>query len=472
MEPHFFKMGVKCIGPEHPEPQQPVVTCSLYLIIRRNSTGKGTLADSDRHCYNVAVIQISGKNPGMVNFMKTIAVVGGGASGLAAALTAAEKPGRSVILLERQQRVGRKLLSTGNGRCNLSNTRTGLCHYHGASPDFAAAALDRFPPAETLTWFRQLGLLTVEEYGGRIYPMSQSANSVVDILRFACSRAGVELRTSAAVESIIRQGDRFLLSFGEEKLSADRVIIACGGAAGGKLGGVRDGYTLLSSLGHSRTGLFPALVQLTLDSEYPRALKGVRADAAVRVDTLDRILSESHGELQFTEKGVSGPAVFDVSRAVSTQGTKKIRFHANFFPGFARQEIVTMLRDKCLRYPELESAELFTGLLHNRLGRMLVRFAGLDAHVPLADLSEESCRRAVSAACDFCQPVRGTENFDSAQVTAGGIRTSEFDPHTMESRLVPGLFACGEVLDIDGDCGGYNLQWAWSSGRVAGRLGE
>jgi hypothetical protein len=233
---------------------------------------------------------------------------------------------------------------------------------------------------------------------------------------------------------------------------------------------VQDGYDLLCSLGHSRTALYPALVQIMTAPEYPRALKGVRADAAVWVEAEGKTLAESAGELQFTEKGVSGPAAFDVSRTVSVQKGAS-SFHADFLRDYPQEMVLQLLREKALRYPDLLCSELFTGLLHNRLGRMLVKYSRIDANVPLSSLSGDDLQRAAASAKDFCLPIRGTEGFDQAQVTAGGVRTEEFDPHTMESRLLPGLYACGEVLDIDGDCGGFNLQWAWASGRLAGRLG-
>ena len=402
--------------------------------------------------------------------MKTIIVVGGGASGLVAAITAAEDKSNRVLLLEGQQRVGRKLLATGNGRCNLTNTLPYDGHYHGKAPSFASFALQRFPAEETVAFFQKLGLLTVEEYGGRVYPLSDSANSVVDILRFACVRSGAEIRTSCRVTKILRNGSRFLLEAGTEHLEADCVIIACGGSAGAKLGGVRDGYDLLRSLGHSRTALFPALVQITTEPDYPRALKGVRADAAVWIESEGKILAESAGELQFTEKGVSGPAAFDVSRTASTEKNASA-FHADFFRDYPMETVLQLLQEKTRRYPELLCSELFTGLLHNRLGRMLVKYSRIDANALLSSLSDAELQRAATSAKDFSLPIRGTEGFEQAQVTAGGIRTDEFSPQTLESRLIPGLYACGEVLDIDGDCGGFNLQWAWASGRLAGRLG-
>ena len=393
--------------------------------------------------------------------MKTVIVIGGGASGLMAALTAAKDKNNRVLLLERQQRPGRKLLATGNGRCNLTNSSCPIGRYHGADAAFARPALERFGPEATLAFFSSLGLLTVEEPGGRVYPLSDSANSVLDVLRFALAGADVELHTSCRVESVCEN----------ERFFADALIVACGGAAGGKLGGVTDGYELLKSFGHSRTKLYPALTPLFTAPEYPRALKGVRADAAVELRLGREILAASAGEVQFTERGVSGPAVFDVSRAASVCG-EGARISFDFFRGREDGELFAMLRARRDSLSALEAGELLCGMLHNRLGRMCVKYAGLSGAAPLRTLSDDELLRVLKACRAFTLEVRGTAGFDGAQVTAGGISTAEFDPDTLQSRLVPGLFACGEVLDVDGDCGGYNLQWAWSSGALAGRLGR
>ena len=246
--------------------------------------------------------------------MDNVVIIGGGASGIMAALTAAEDKNNRVILLERQQRIGRKLLATGNGRCNLTNTGACAENYHGENPDFALSTLESFSPQDTLDFFHALGLMTVEEYGGRVYPLSNSANSVVDVLRFALEQSGVELRCSSVVREIRRRGEGYTVITDEAELKADKLIVACGGAAGAKLGGVSDGYELLKALGHKRTGLYPSLVQLLTEPEYPRALKGVRADCGLRLMSGEDILAESAGELQFTETGLSGPAAFDISR--------------------------------------------------------------------------------------------------------------------------------------------------------------
>ena len=402
--------------------------------------------------------------------METVIVIGGGAAGIMAALTAAEGEKRRVILLERQQRIGRKLLATGNGRCNLTNTGATLEHYHGEQADFAAPALAKFSPQDALDYFHSLGLMTVEEYGGRVYPLSNSANSVVDVLRFALEKRGVEVRCACPVRAIARRDKGYTVVTDEGSLSADYLIVACGGAAGAKLGGVMDGYELLKPLGHKRTALHPALVQLITPPEYPRALKGVRADGRLRLLSGSETLAAGEGELQFTDNGLSGPTAFDVSRAAATAG-EGLTLSVNFFREYSASQVLALLKQRRESYPQLESAQLFTGMLHNRLGKMLVKYAGLPQDLTLGKLSDIQLEQAVQAAMDFRLKLLGTEGFDHAQVTAGGIKTTGFNPETLESWFMPGLFVCGELLDVDGDCGGYNLQWAWSSGRLAGRLG-
>ena len=384
-----------------------------------------------------------------------------------AALAASASGRHTILLFERQQRPGRKLMATGNGRCNLTNTAASPANYHGSRPGFSDAVLSRFTPQDTLDFFHALGLLTVEEYGGRVYPLSNSANSVLDVLRFALEAKGVELRAASPVRELRRRGKGYVLMTDEGEIFSDRVIVACGGAAGAKLGGVTDGYELLKSLGHSRTKLYPALVQLTTEPEYPRALKGVRADAKIRLLRGNALLAESVGELQFTERGVSGPAIFDLSRAASVDGTGAV-LHIDLLHEYDTAQVFSLLKNRRQNLPELESAQLLTGLLHNRLGRMLIKYARLPADLTIGKLSNAQLHSLAESLKSFELKLTGTEGFDNAQVTVGGVKTEDFDPETLESLRNPGLYACGEVLDVDADCGGYNLQWAWASGHAAG----
>lgn len=395
-----------------------------------------------------------------------VCVIGGGAAGMLAALTAAEN-GHHVLLLERQSRVGRKLLATGNGRCNLSNYHVSPAHYHGGA-GFCDFALSQFDVGETLQYFASLGLLTVSEANGRIYPMSNMAGSVLDVLRYALERPEIDLQTGQTVTAVRKMPEGFSVKTETDTFSARCLILAAGGAAGSKVGGGMDGYRLAKSLGHHRTALYPSLVQLKTDPTYPRALKGVKAQCGISICRGSQVLARNSGEVLFTEYGVSGPAIFDLSRSVSAGGSD-LTCLLNFFPDWEEAEVLHWLSQRQAAMAAHEASTLLTGSCHTRLGQMICKSAGF-TNQRAAGLTRDDLRRIARQATHFALPITGTCGFDQAQVTAGGLDTSEFDPRTLQSRLVPGLYACGELLDIDGDCGGYNLQWAWSSGRLAGKL--
>ena len=394
-----------------------------------------------------------------------IGIIGAGASGMAAAIAAAENPDVQVILMERQARVGRKLAATGNGRCNLTNLHANKQGYHGQEPSFAAFALERFDVEQTLGWFGQLGLYTVAEESGRVYPFSDQANSLVDVLRFALEKPNIQLLTGFEVTKVKKAEGGFRVDSTGETVFCDKLIIACGGLAGSKLGGSMFGYRFLRGFGHKCTKLRPTLVQLKSSWPGCATLKGVRAACHAAIYHDGRLHTESTGELQFTEYGLSGPVMFEISRD-ACQGGGEWVCRLDLLPG----KDADWLRLELLRRrnTDWKAEDLLTGILHTRLGKVLTQAAGISGYVPIAQLEEGEIDAVVNAVKDFEVILTEPMGMDAAQVTAGGIVTDEFDPATMESRLVPGLYACGEVLDIDGDCGGYNLQWAWSSGRLAG----
>ncbi len=394
-----------------------------------------------------------------------IGIIGGGAAGMAAALAAAEYQENQVILLERQARVGRKLQATGNGRCNLSNLHALEGGYHGENAAFASFALNQFGPEKTLDWFRKLGLFTVAEDSGRVYPYSDQANSVVDVLRFALEKPNITVKLGFEVEKVKKTAEGFRVEAKEETLLCDKLIIACGGLAGTKLGGTMSGYKLLRSFGHKCTKLRPTLVQVKSNWVALASLKGVRCNCKAEILHNGHVIRASEGELQFTEYGLSGPVMFEISRDVC-QGGGVWSCRLDFLP----QLDAEALKEELLRRKGtgLPASELLTGILHNRLGRVITQDAGISGSRRIGELSGYELELVVKAVKAFDISLTEPMGMDSAQVTAGGILTNEFCEETMESRLVSGLYACGEVLDIDGDCGGYNLQWAWSSGRLAG----
>ncbi len=394
-----------------------------------------------------------------------VGIIGAGASGMAAALAAAENPDVNVILFERQARVGRKLQATGNGRCNLTNIYAANGGYHGEHPDFVLPAIAAFDPEATLNWFRSLGLYTVTEDSGKVYPYSDQANSVVDVLRLNLEKPNITLKLGFDVEKIQKADSGFLVVGQDATVSCDKLILCCGGLAGSKLGGTMSGYKLLAKLGHKSTKLRPSLVQIKTAWCGIAALKGVRANCCVEIYKDGSLFNQSTGELQLTEMGISGPVVFEISRDVCYGGGEWTA-RLDFLPDWTEEQLAEEIEKR--RATNLPMEDLLTGILHNRLGRVLTKTAGVKGKNFAKELSNMEAQAV-------CQAVKALEialteplGMDSAQVTAGGVRTEDFDPETMESRLIPGLYACGEVLDVDGDCGGYNLQWAWSSGRAAG----
>jgi len=393
-----------------------------------------------------------------------IGIIGGGASGMAAALSVS--PEHQVLLFERQARVGRKLLATGNGRCNLSNKMAIVRGYHGEDPAFVRPALSEFTPEETRVWFRNMGLYTVSEESGKVYPYSDQANSVVDVLRLSLEQPHIQLLAGTEITKVRKTSEGFQVESVDGKYLCDRLIVACGGLAGTKLGGSMSGYKILRSLGHRCTRLRPALVQLTSDWNGCVSLKGVRAECHVSIYRDGVLFNENYGEIQFTEYGLSGPVIFEISRDVCQDAGQWV-CKLDFLP--EEQEDLLRFDLYCRQKLGRPVEDYLTGMLHNRLGRVLMHTAGIRGQRMASDLRDEEILELAGLIKGLEIPLTGTLGMDSAQVTAGGIVTSEFDANTMESRIVPDLYACGEVLDVDGDCGGYNLQWAWSSGRLAGQ---
>lgn len=396
------------------------------------------------------------------------AILGGGASGLVAAIAASRNPACQVHIFERQSRVCRKLLATGNGRCNLANTHLTADAFHGTDPTFVLPSLQKFGLHQTLDFFGKLGLLTTTEPSGRVYPRSDQAGSVVDVLRFSLDRPNIHLHTGTEITKIHRDSKGgFLLTGGGDNFSCHKIVAACGGLAGTALGGSMSGYQLLRSLGHHCTKLRPALVQLK--SSYPRcaSLKGIRAVCNLRLTWDGEVIAQHSGEVQFTAYGLSGPAIFEISRDACSKPGDWV-CHLDLLPEIPLELLCRLLSARQRQCPSLTAGNLLAGTVHNRLGQILVQEAGIPPNTPLAQLTSRDLRSAAGAVKDFSMTLTGPMGMDCAQVTAGGVYTAEFDPSTLESRICPGLYACGELLDIDGNCGGYNLQWAWSSGYIAG----
>ena len=391
-----------------------------------------------------------------------VLIIGGGAAGMAAALSASGK-GKSVAVLEGAPRVGRKLLATGNGRCNLINMKDAPYYGDGA---FAREVLRHCGKEEVLAFFHGLGLVTREEDGGRVYPGCGQAAAVLDVMRKAMDRQGVAVICDAKAEKIEKINGAFRVFAGEEMYDCRKVIIACGGMAGGKLGHDGGAYALLTRLGHTLKKPLPALVPLLSEKGAVKGLSGLRLPAVLTLCDGERPVASAAGEALFTDYGVSGICAMQLSAQV--HGLKRPVLKMDFSPMLGlvpcRYERIN-IPDERKTYERMlaflkERATLLPGedLLCGLLPRLLAeKMRGL----PLEKLAEKLCA--------FRVPLTGVRGFEYAQVTRGGICAGEFDAATMESKKIPGLYAAGEIMNVDGDCGGYNLLFAFASGMLAGK---
>ncbi len=401
--------------------------------------------------------------------MGTVLVIGGGAAGLAAAIAAAEC-GDRVTVLERMDRVGRKILATGNGRCNLMNT--GEARFPGGGV-MAEAVLKRCGAVEQTRFWQHLGLRLRQEEGGRVYPVSGMASTVLDTLRLAADALGVETVTGVQVTGLFKARHGWTVMAGEQKWKAERVIVAGGGCAQPKLGSDGSCWLLLQDVGHRMVPVRPALTQIITETAPIRGLSGIRVRTEVRVTRDGSERYREQGELLFADYGVTGVCVMQCARYVEAGDI----LHVDLIRGMGfdgaeafRQE----LHRRRQMWGSIRLKEMLTGLCVPRLAEALLRAAGIEraGEGAVSAISPAQMERLVSGAADFTLTVRGVKGFDSAQVTAGGIAADEFDPATMASLMAPGIHAAGEVLDVDGDCGGFNLMFAFGSGILAGLNGR
>lgn len=398
-----------------------------------------------------------------------VAVIGGGAAGLTAAIHAA-RAGAAVTIFERNDRVGKKILVTGNGRCNLTNQDLDTRHYHG-NPGFAMKTIGRFGADKTGEFFSGLGIRFQSAENGKVFPRSQQAGSVLDALRFEAELLGIEVFTGIMISSVKKEGGTFILNTRAGKsFRFPKVVLACGGKADPDLGSDGSGYDLAKGLGHEITEVFPALSQLRLGGGLYRQMERMKWEGEIRAVDGDGAFASSRGDMIFTSYGISGTAVLSVSRSVMERisGNRTVYLEADLLPDWKMDETLKELAKRRDDQPERKLEEFFLGLLNKRIGQTLLKSVGLELTRMSGSLSENETGNIAHAIHAWRFEVTGHNGWQNAQTTAGGVRTDEVDPETMESKKSGGLFFAGEILDVDGDSGGYNLQWAWSSGAVAG----
>ncbi|AGA70190.1 flavoprotein, HI0933 family [Desulfitobacterium dichloroeliminans LMG P-21439] len=401
-----------------------------------------------------------------------VVVIGGGAAGLFAAVIAG-RDGAAVTILERNQRVGKKILATGNGRCNLTNTDLQLAHYHGQNPQFAMKALQAFDNNQAIEFFEGLGIAHKVEEEGKVFPFSNQASSVLDVLRYEVERLGIEVVLEAEVKGLHKLDKGFDVQTKDgKKYFAHRVILATGGKAAPNLGSTGSGYPLAENMGHRLVEPFPALVQLKLAEPFLKQIKGIKFEGLAEILVKGKSLAQAQGELLFTEYGISGPPIFQLSRtaAEKLKGNHEVWVKVAMLPTWTKDKLAHYLHKRWQDQPEKSVHFSFVGFINKQLTPVVLKQAGIeDMHKPVKALTSREKEDILQILQDWRFQVTGTNTWTAAQVTAGGIDVRDINPATMESKLATGLYFAGEIMDIDGDCGGYNLQWAWSSAYLAGK---
>lgn len=387
--------------------------------------------------------------------MKKVVIIGGGASGMMAAIQAA-RTGAAVTLLEHNEKPGKKILATGNGRCNLTNLVQEPSRYRSSQPDFPWKIITQYPLEDTLAFFSELGIYT-KDRNGWVYPYSDQAAGVAQVLELEARHQKVKIKTTEEVTDILREDGQYLVKTATWQYPCDSVIISCGSSASNVEGSSTTGYELAEKLGHMVVKPLPSLCGIRGKDNYYAKWAGSRMDGRITLEIDGETVGEEQGEILFTEYGISGIGVFQLSR-YAVRGTdegKIATYHLDLMLQLTKEELVKLLLDRQQAGSYKNPQELLIGLLPRKMIDVLVK----KTYEP-----EKIAERLK----DWQVPVKGAYALQQAQICSGGVDPRELTEQ-LESRLHPGIYFTGEVIDVDGPCGGYNLQWAWSSGAVAGR---
>lgn len=399
-----------------------------------------------------------------------IITIGGGASGIMASITAKDM-GKDIAIIEGTDRIGKKILATGNGRCNITNKFTSPSKYHSSNKDFFDNILNSFTVKDTENFFSFLGLPLVELESGKMYPMSLQASSVLDILRIAIEERDLPLYLNNKVKNIKKTKKGYRIQTSTDVFECKKLIIACGGMSSPKTGSDGSGFTLAKSLNHSIIKPKPALVQLKLDFKSLKALSGVKFDGNIEIHVNEKLIRKEFGEILFTNYGISGPPILQLSSIASDAALaqKECSIHVDMMPTLSKDEVEEFLENHWGTFSYRSVYDSFIGIINKKIIPILLKNSGIvDIHKPCYDLDWHEKQSILSHLKDWQFKVIGTNSFGNSQVTSGGINTKEVSSKTLESKKNKNLYLCGEILDVFGDCGGYNLQWAWASGYVAG----
>lgn len=400
-----------------------------------------------------------------------VAIIGGGAAGLATAIFAARRaPGRRIIVLDGAKKLGAKILVSGGGRCNVTNVRVTPDDYSGGSRHTIRRIIDVFSVGRTMLFFSEIGVSLHEEEHGKLFPDTNSAETVLNALTSEATRLGVVLALDHRVAAINRHSDTFALITPHGIMRAIRCVLATGGRSLPKTGSDGGGYELARSLGHTIAPTIPALVPLYLDGDFHAPLSGVTLDVELIGTRAGAKPIRVQGAMLWTHFGASGPAILDISRhwhAARLEG-ESLTLTANFCPGQTFESLDAQLTSMGGTQPRSHVPTCLAGMIPARLAGAVLSHLHVPVDRRMAHLSKDERRAIARALTAWPLPVRDSRGYNFAEVTAGGVPLSEITPATLESRCCPGLFLVGEILDVDGRLGGFNFQWAWSSGWVAG----
>lgn len=401
--------------------------------------------------------------------MLKVIVIGGGASGLMSAIWAARGHNK-VTIIEQKDRLGKKILATGNGKCNYTNYYQVAACYRGSTPEEAMKVYEQFDVNQTVAFFEELGIYP-KDRNGYVYPNSGQAASILDVLVLEAKRLGVTMITNEKVEIVKRTKGGFEVRTSKNQYNSDHVIMTCGGCASSKLGSDGSGYPIARTLGHSIIKPLPALVQLKSNAKYLKTISGVRTEAVISLKADGKKIAQEAGEILFANYGISGIPVMQISRfaAVALDEKKQVELIIDFLPELNFGELQQNIQHRLSNGKGRTAEELFIGLFNHKLTYILLKEAGIDPEMQANKIKSESWKRLANLIKGFALKITDTNGFENAQTCTGGVPLSEVDLNTMESKRTKGLFFAGELLDIDGTCGGYNLQWAWSTGYLAGK---
>ncbi len=401
--------------------------------------------------------------------MVDMIVVGAGAAGLVAAITAA-RAGQKIILLEQNTKMGKKILVSGNGKCNIDNKYISLSRFHGQNPDFIEKVLEGYGIEVVEKFFTSIGIELTEGKEGKMFPMSLQAGSVVELLEYEAKRAGVEILCDCVVTSVSKEGNTFTVETSQGTKSCKKLLLSSGSPAAPQLGGSNSGYAFATKMGHSLIPRHPSLVQLCSEEAWVKACAGVKIAGLAQLYANGEYITEKKGDLLFTNYGISGLAILDLSREVSIRlaNYDYCELNLDLMPELSKEKLTNLLLKRIEEGSYKPIVLWLQGVLNKKLIHIILEQSKCKVNIE-GELNRKEVGKLVYAIKNLKLSINDTKGFKGAEVATGGINTVEVNPQTMESKLVPDLYFAGEILDVDGDRGGFNFHFAWVSGMRAGK---